>query len=68
MSSCPFHLQTDRAACTRVGHPYLPSLAEIEEFCRRGGYRSCPIYAVEGGGGLRLGDEAYWLLGPSCPA
>lgn len=66
VKTCPYHLKSDRVACTGAGRPYLPSVGEIESFCCHDGYPLCPILALENGEvRSHFSDEHYWLLGPS---
>jgi hypothetical protein len=63
---CPYHLKSDRVACTGAGRPYLPSIQEIEHFCCHEEYLLCPILILERGEVRTLAsDERFWLLGPA---
>jgi hypothetical protein len=41
---CPHLMKWVRASCEAFEKPYLPSMFELEEYCRRKDHRKCPFY------------------------
>ncbi len=41
---CPHLLKWTVSACKAVERPYVPSLFELEEYCRTMDHRKCPFY------------------------
>ncbi len=41
---CPNLLKWIVSSCKAVERPYVPSLFELEEYCRTGDHRKCPFY------------------------
>ena len=41
---CPHLLKWSISSCKALGKPYVPSLFELEEYCRTKEHRKCPFY------------------------
>jgi hypothetical protein len=41
---CPHLLKWSISSCKALDKPYVPSLFELEEYCRTKDHRKCPFY------------------------
>lgn len=41
---CPHLIKWVISSCKALDRPYVPSLFELEEYCRTRGHRKCPFY------------------------
>jgi len=41
---CPLLIRRFILACQAVDKPYLPSIFELQEYCRTKAHRKCPLY------------------------
>ena len=41
---CPHLIKWVISSCKALDRPYVPSLFELEEYCRTKGHRKCPFY------------------------
>lgn len=44
---CPHLIKWVISSCKAVDRPYVPSLFELEEYCRTRSHRKCPFYLRE---------------------
>ncbi len=55
--SCPYFNEMYVGVCEALEEPYVPTIGELEQFCFREHYRSCPIFEA-----YILGDKVrqFW--------
>ncbi|MHB8883333.1 MAG: hypothetical protein ACYC69_17720 [Thermodesulfovibrionales bacterium] len=53
---CPHLITCSVAACKATGKPYVPSLFELDEYCRTHSHSRCPFYLRDITGGAEFMD------------